>query len=85
MAALWQTWRETAGERNTYFDGPTDADLERDVTYTNVKGQSFTFQLGYMLMHICNHGTHHRAQALNMLRHVGVQPPEMDLLVMFER
>jgi uncharacterized damage-inducible protein DinB len=54
------------------------------VTYTNVKGKQGTFKLGHMLIHVCNHGTHHRAQAINMLRHVGVSPPEMDFLWMFK-
>ena len=61
-----------------------DADLEQSFTYTNTQGKTWTFQLGHMLMHVCNHGTHHRAQALNMLRHIGVEPPELDLLRMFE-
>lgn len=34
-----------------------------------------------VLLHVLNHGTHHRAQCLNMLRHLGVNPlPEIDLI-----
>ena len=84
MSALWAAWRETAGQRSAYLDGLTAADLSRPITYTNTRGEVATFQLGHMLLHVCNHGTHHRTQALNMLRHLGVQPPEMDLLVMLK-
>ena len=32
-----------------------------------------------VLTHVVTHGTHHRAQVLNMLRHLGVSPlPEID-------
>lgn len=36
--------------------------------------QSFTFARGGVLTHVTTHGMHHRAQCLNMLRHVGVDP-----------
>ncbi|GIK19367.1 MAG: hypothetical protein DYG93_05440 [Leptolyngbya sp. PLA2] len=34
-----------------------------------------------VLLHVFNHGTHHRVQCLNMLRNLGVAPlPEIDLI-----
>lgn len=40
-------------------------------------GRSFTFTRGAVLTHVTTHGMHHRAQALNMLRQLGVEklPP----------
>lgn len=40
-------------------------------------GQRFTFARGAVLTHITTHSMHHRAQALNMLRHLGVDPLPM--------
>jgi uncharacterized damage-inducible protein DinB len=37
-------------------------------------GQMYTFTRGAVLTHITTHGMHHRAQCLNMLRHLGVSP-----------
>jgi uncharacterized damage-inducible protein DinB len=37
-------------------------------------GKEFTFTRGAVLTHITTHGMHHRAQCLNMLRHLGVSP-----------
>ncbi len=37
-------------------------------------GKSFTFTRGGVITHVMTHGMHHRAQCLNMLRHLGVQP-----------
>ena len=48
-------------------------------------GTPYRFTLGAMLMHVATHGMHHRAQCLNMLRHLAVPGvsdalPEIDLL-----
>ncbi len=37
-------------------------------------GKSYTFTRGGVITHVTTHGMHHRAQCLNMLRHVGVTP-----------
>lgn len=39
------------------------------------------FRRSAVLLHLFNHGTHHRVQCLNMLRQLGVNPlPEIDLI-----
>ena len=37
-------------------------------------GKSYTFTRGGVLTHVTTHGMHHRAQCLNMLRQLGVDP-----------
>ena len=37
-------------------------------------GKSYTFPRGGVLTHVTTHAMHHRAQCLNMLRHLGIQP-----------
>jgi uncharacterized damage-inducible protein DinB len=37
-------------------------------------GKTYTFPRGGVITHVTTHGMHHRAQCLNMLRHVGVTP-----------
>ncbi len=37
-------------------------------------GKMYTFARGAVVTHVTTHGMHHRAQCLNMLRHVGVTP-----------
>jgi uncharacterized damage-inducible protein DinB len=84
MTALRKAWRLTADERNAFLDTLADTDLDRSITSTGMDGNERTFTLGQMMLHACNHGTHHRAQALNMLRHVGVNPPPLDFTIMFD-
>ncbi len=38
------------------------------------EGKAERFTRGAVLAHITTHGVHHRAQCLNMLRHLGVDP-----------
>ncbi|MCC6360105.1 MAG: hypothetical protein IT450_15280, partial [Phycisphaerales bacterium] len=40
------------------------------------------FPLGVTMLQLCCHGTHHRAQCLNMLRHVGATAPPLDVAVL---
>ena len=47
--------------------------LDELVTRTR-EGKSYTFSRGGVLTHVTTHGMHHRAQCLNMLRQLGVDP-----------
>jgi uncharacterized damage-inducible protein DinB len=59
-------------------------DFSQTCTYTNPQGRTYTFALGDVLLHVCNHGIHHRAQAVNMLRRLGQPPlaPGLDYIFM---
>jgi uncharacterized damage-inducible protein DinB len=44
-------------------------------------GKMYTFSRGGVITHVATHGMHHRAQCLNMLRHLGVNPlPQSSVL-----
>jgi uncharacterized damage-inducible protein DinB len=44
-------------------------------------GKSYTFPRVSVITHVTTHGMHHRAQCLNMLRHVGITPlPQSSVL-----
>jgi uncharacterized damage-inducible protein DinB len=46
-----------------------------DETASRVReGKTYHFTRGAILAHVATHGMHHRAQCLNMLRHLGVKP-----------
>jgi uncharacterized damage-inducible protein DinB len=46
-----------------------------DQTVTRVRqGKTYIFTRGVVLTHVATHGMHHRAQCLNMLRHLGMKP-----------
>ncbi len=37
-------------------------------------GKTYTFTRGAVITHVTTHGMHHRAQAINMLKHLGIDP-----------
>jgi uncharacterized damage-inducible protein DinB len=73
---------QTIARRNQMLARMTDADLQRIVTATPRPNVQRSFPLGLTMLQLCCHGTHHRAQVLNMLRHVSAAVPELDFLDM---
>lgn len=85
IAALAQQFRETAAQRAQYLAAVGDAGQRQRINYTNTRGETYSYPLGDLMLHVCNHGTHHRAQAVNMLRHVGADLPKPGLDYIFMR
>lgn len=66
-AALEEAWREFAAEARR-------RPLDETVTRRMRDGRTFQMTRAAVVTHVTTHGMHHRAQCLNMLRHLGVQP-----------
>ena len=62
----------------------SDDGLQREVKAQPRPDYFASFPIGQTMLQLCNHGTHHRAQALNMLRHLGAPAMRMDYLVMMK-
>lgn len=73
---LHQRWKEWASEL-------TDGSCQRPVTYTDLKGNQYTQPLWQPLLHVVNHGTHHRGQVSGFLRALGYTPPPLDLIFFY--
>ncbi len=67
-------------QHDAFLETLKDTDLDRSIVYRDSKGSLFSAALGDMLIQGFNHSTHHRAQAANMLRHVGAGPVELDYM-----
>ena len=78
VAELKALFRETANQRDAHIDPLANDDLKRVVSADVRPGVTLSFRLGETMLQLCGHGVHHRAQALNMLRHSGVAVPELD-------
>lgn len=72
-------------QRAAFLAGIAAADLQTSLPYRDSRGELFTAPLQDMLVQMCTHGIHHRAQAVNMLRRLGVAPPEVDLMVLLRQ
>lgn len=69
---VWDRWKE-------YVDGLTEQAAEADVAYLSFKGEAFKTPVWQIILHVVNHGTHHRGQAAGFLRSMGKTPPVLDL------
>jgi uncharacterized damage-inducible protein DinB len=83
VADLMRAAQSLAGARCAWLATLSDGDLRRDVAYADRDGKTQTNALGDILLHVCNHGVHHRAQAVNMLRHIGAALPKSGLDYIF--
>jgi len=45
------------------------------------EGKEYTFTRGGIITHVATHGMHHRAQCLNMLKHLGLKPLPLSSVV----
>ena len=70
--ALYQRWKAWA-------DGVTDATANAELSYADMSGNPFRQQVGLLVFHVVNHGTHHRGQVSGFLRAMGHAPPKLDL------
>ena len=84
IAEIGRRFRQTAAARDAFLGGMDDARLAEKITCTSKRWGTANFSFGDMMLHVCNHGAHHRAQAINMLRHLGVAPakPPLDYIFM---
>lgn len=78
-------FRSVAEQRDALLAASTDRDLHAVVSYRNLRGDPFAQQLGHLMLHVANHGVHHRAQLVNMLRRVGSGLPRPGLDYIYYR
>jgi uncharacterized damage-inducible protein DinB len=83
IAAIRAAWKDTEKALSEFIDGLTDQQLAATVTYSNTQGQTFSLPLWQMMLHVVNHGTHHRSEIADMLTRVGHAPEATDMHIYF--
>jgi uncharacterized damage-inducible protein DinB len=63
-----------------YLQQRNDAALSEKVAYTNSAGESFTSEVGDILMHVIMHSVYHRGQIAAEVRAGGFQPVSTDFI-----
>ncbi len=74
--ALLESWRAWALDL-------TDERARSLVSYTDLKGNSWQNPLWQIVLHVVNHGTHHRGQVAGFIRSLGHTPPPLDEMAYF--
>lgn len=83
VPALQRHWTEVADAQRAFLSGLTSGDLQRSISYSNLKGEPFEGPLWQLLRHVVNHSTYHRGQVVTMLRQLGAAAPSTDLVLYF--
>ena len=78
--AQWaESYRAIRENRNAYFESVDEAESQRVVMIDGGGGQT-GFRVVESALQLFGHGSHHRAQLINMLRHSGATIRNLDLL-----
>lgn len=84
LGAIRVRWAAQQRAMEAFLAELTAPQLAEPISYTNTQGQEFAYPLWQMMVHVVNHGTHHRSELAEMLTRVGPAPPAMDLLVYYD-
>ena len=69
----WQQWAAQLRDQN----------VVEVASYHDLKGNAWTTPWWKIVLHVVNHGTHHRGQVSGFMRTMGHQPPPLDLIAYY--
>jgi len=81
LGTVRERWQRVESNMRSYLSGLQDSALEAPLSYTNFKGERWTYPLWQTLLHVVNHQTYHRGQITTLLRQLGASAPAIDFLV----
>lgn len=79
-ASLVAGFEELWPELEFFLAALTDEQLRAPCAWTTSQGESHQRLLWQAILHLCNHSSYHRGQAVSLLRQLGYQPPATDLI-----
>lgn len=83
-AALETVWPQIQDRWIGWAERAADADLQRPVEYRSILDSQIARTPAWQIvLHVVNHGTLHRGQAVGMLRQMGIEPPHTDLMFFY--
>jgi uncharacterized damage-inducible protein DinB len=80
LAVLQNDWPALYEQWKDWTAGLTDETAQAELSYHDMRGNPWRASLGQLVLHVVNHGTHHRGQVSGFLRTMGYTPPKLDLV-----
>lgn len=77
---LEKEWPETLRRWEEWSESPAADDLNRVIEYRDLKGNPHRAPLWQIVLHLVNHASLHRGQAMALFRQLGAAPPATDLI-----
>lgn len=84
-AKVAERWKTVEAGVWDFFGRTADDVLRREISYVNFQGQTWTYSLWRMMLHVINHQSYHRGQVTTMLRQLGKPAPAVDYLDAVDR
>lgn len=81
VASIRAHWQGIYAEQRALFNRFDDAQLTSNLTYTNFRGEQYTYQIWEQLLQVANHSTYHRGEIAALLTRFGASPGELDFLI----
>jgi uncharacterized damage-inducible protein DinB len=84
LTAITRRWKQVEEGQITLLHALAPADLNKNLSYVNQKGETWSYPLVQQLVHVVNHSTYHRGQVTTLLRQLAAQPATTDLLEYYD-
>lgn len=78
--AVRARWDQVEADWRDYVGGLQAGDLSRQVRIRTSNGREFVHSILDIILHVCNHGTDHRAQIMAMLHTLGGSGVDQDYI-----
>ncbi len=82
-AVLVEQWPKLHDDWSSWTASVAPEDLDREIEYQDLKSNSRREPLWPIVLHVVNHGTHHRGQVAGFIRALGQTPPNLDFITFF--
>jgi len=80
LTALQSGWPAVLDGWKRFAGSLSDEQARAEFAYHDLEGRAWKQPLWQLMLHVVNHGTHHRGQVVGFLRTLGHTPPQIDLV-----
>ena len=83
LASIQKYWVELESTMRAFVSALTEASLQKEISYTNTRGETYRLPLWQMMVHVPNHNTHHRGELAAMFAIMEAPHPEDEVVQYF--
>jgi uncharacterized damage-inducible protein DinB len=80
VSRMKERFDDTRHRREMFFMTLANTEMSERRVYRDSFGSLYATTLGDLIVQVCTHSMHHRAQVVNMFRRVGANAPELDYI-----
>jgi uncharacterized damage-inducible protein DinB len=78
-------WEKVHKRWESWAAAVTHQDLVRAIDYKDLKGNPQRTPVWQIVLHVVNHASTHRGQAMSLLRQLGADAPNTDLITFYRQ